>query len=622
VKSNSHNIIRQGGSGTIGGKAALSNDKIWVGDITNVAQEQTVGGEATMTAGGSVTIAASHSGSAHHTRSHSIIGTSDHTSSATDGKMLKADVNGLPVEASNTNTEVASAFSLKHAAVTFGDHVDHLLVLTGQALTVPVVDKNKFYGGPTSDLAAVAEFRTLVAGDVPDHHVAVTVSSPISLSGQALTLKNNAGSPATVTTIDVGALATTSDVVIPTAKAIATYASAAVAATHTQGTDTTLGTMSANVAMGGFKLTGLAAGSANGDSVRFEQLPATAYTTTFANANLTAGVLTVTHNFNNQYVGEVVITDNNSKVVIPDEVTYTNTTTLAVDLSSYGAIAGTWRVVVFNTGTSEAADVVSDVAFASSWDGVTTEAPSKNAVWDLLGTGISVRDSYRGLKALINATHTDHQVDLTIDEIVLQDVNYFPKTIRSVSVTIDLAAAGANGLDTGSEAGSTWYYLWVLAKADNTACGVFSLSSTTPTFPAGYTFKALVGAVRNDSSSNFVPFSQINNKVVRANTWMVSAGVETTYTAIDVTAFVPVTAKVLFGTCFVETSNTSLYNPICRIASDTAGKGVSQVGFYIALTNASNMVGMFSISIIEPLTIYYNVNSGSDVYIGISGWEY
>lgn len=49
-----------------------------------------------------------------HNRSHAITGTSDHTSTATAGQMLKADANGLPVDGSNTDTEVASAVTLKH----------------------------------------------------------------------------------------------------------------------------------------------------------------------------------------------------------------------------------------------------------------------------------------------------------------------------------------------------------------------------------------------------------------------------------------------------------------------------------------------------------------------------
>jgi len=72
---------------------------------------------------------------------------------------------------------------------------------------------------------------------------------------------------------------------------------------------------------------------------------AVTYGTTFDNADLTAGVLTVTHNLSNQY-NVVVIVDNNNKTVVPDEITHTSTSACSVDLSSYGTITGTWNVVV------------------------------------------------------------------------------------------------------------------------------------------------------------------------------------------------------------------------------------------------------------------------------------
>ncbi len=50
-----------------------------------------------------------------HTRQHAITTTADHTSTATAGKMLKADANGLPIDATNTDSDVASAVSLKHS---------------------------------------------------------------------------------------------------------------------------------------------------------------------------------------------------------------------------------------------------------------------------------------------------------------------------------------------------------------------------------------------------------------------------------------------------------------------------------------------------------------------------
>lgn len=64
---------------------------------------------------------------------------------------------------------------------------------------------------------------------------------------------------------------------------------------------------------------------------------------TFTNANLTAGVLTITHSksLSAPYTINVTIFDNSYKKIIPDEVTGA-TNTVAVDLTSYGTITGTW----------------------------------------------------------------------------------------------------------------------------------------------------------------------------------------------------------------------------------------------------------------------------------------
>jgi hypothetical protein len=72
--------------------------------------------------------------------------------------------------------------------------------------------------------------------------------------------------------------------------------------------------------------------------------PAAAITRgTFVNGDLSTGVLTITHNkaLSVPYSAVVVIFDNTYKQVIPDEVTGA-TNTVAVDLSSYGTLTGTW----------------------------------------------------------------------------------------------------------------------------------------------------------------------------------------------------------------------------------------------------------------------------------------
>lgn len=75
--------------------------------------------------------------------------------------------------------------------------------------------------------------------------------------------------------------------------------------------------------------------------------PVTAYGQAFDNSDLTAGQITITHGLNEQYC-VVALYDNNGNTVTPDEITAVDVNTLTVDLSSWGAITGTWyaRVVI------------------------------------------------------------------------------------------------------------------------------------------------------------------------------------------------------------------------------------------------------------------------------------
>lgn len=111
--------------------------------------------------------------------------------------------------------------------------------------------------------------------------------------------------------------------------------------------------------------------------------------------------------------------------------------------------------------------------------------------------------AFSNLKA--SATGLSASVTVTADEISVEDGSNAYKTLRAVSRTIVATASGADGLDTGSLAASTWYAVFVIAKADGTQAGLLSLSATTPTMPTGYTFKARVGWVRTDGSGNKYP---------------------------------------------------------------------------------------------------------------------
>ena len=123
-------------------------------------------------------------------------------------------------------------------------------------------------------------------------------------------------------------------------------------------------------------------------------------------------------------------------------------------------------------------------------------------------TAISV-GGYDSSKEGLVVTNPDG--DATDVLIVATRLGVGPYALTSVNVTADITASGANGLDTGSEASSTWYSVWVIYNpGSGTTASLLSANMTTPTMPSGYTHARRVGFVYNDASSNFDNFT-VNN---------------------------------------------------------------------------------------------------------------
>lgn len=117
--------------------------------------------------------------------------------------------------------------------------------------------------------------------------------------------------------------------------------------------------------------------------------------------------------------------------------------------------------------------------------------------------------------------------------------------IVSSPLTADITAAGENGLDTGSEAANTWYYIWVIKNPTTSAvASLLSASDTSPTLPPGYTRKRRVGSVRNNAASSFVDFRTGGNCGSKrvfyyGPTLVLNGGSALTFTDIDLSAAVP-----------------------------------------------------------------------------------
>ncbi len=77
------------------------------------------------------------------------------------------------------------------------------------------------------------------------------------------------------------------------------------------------------------------------------------------------------------------------------------------------------------------------------------------------------------------------------------------------SGVIDCTTVGANGLDAGSLAATTWYHAFAICKASGGAPTLLaSTSLASPTLPSGYTLKRRLGSFRTDGSSHILGFSQ------------------------------------------------------------------------------------------------------------------
>jgi hypothetical protein len=107
-----------------------------------------------------------------------------------------------------------------------------------------------------------------------------------------------------------------------------------------------------------------------------------------------------------------------------------------------------------------------------------------------------------------SGTAASHVI-VTADQVLLWNASNGAINVQTVSLDINANAAGANGLDTGSFAINTWYYVWVIYNGVTaTTAGLLSASATAPTMPSGFTYKARVGAIRAGAGPAFVNMMQ------------------------------------------------------------------------------------------------------------------
>jgi hypothetical protein len=254
-----------------------------------------------------------------------------------------------------------------------------------------------------------------------------------------------------------------------------------------------------------------------------------------------------------------------------------------------------------------------------------------NAYWKVVGgvkadgtplvsTSASIIGGSKNLVITNNSATPNSQVDIDADEIILKNASGIAYLASSVNLTANIAASGANGLDTGAEVGGTWYYLWVIYNG-TTVASLISASSTAPTMPSGYTYKALLGAIYNDVSGNFIKMRQIDRLAFITRTTITTSIPGTTYSSLSLSAVVPPNAKSVFiqrSDQFGASANASLSTSPTN-ADDLPAVTTSESGGGTSYRHTFT----FELPIVESQTIYQK-RSGtapSSTAVYASGWR-
>ena len=238
-------------------------------------------------------------------------------------------------------------------------------------------------------------------------------------------------------------------------------------------------------------------------------------------------------------------------------------------------------------------------------------------------TGIS---GVSGLQINNNVGAPNTKIDITAATVYIASSSLQVR-FASFTTTIDASTSGvANGIDTGSLAASTWYFVYIIAGISSGSvikAGLISLSSTTPTLPTGYTLAYRVGAYRTDGSTHFYGLKQLSNFVqyTLSNPTVpivLTSGVHgnpstPTWFAVSVSNVVPSTAASIALVLEVATNGMAL--AIAPNGSYTVG---AYAPIYV-LSSASSVSNQTAYLLLESSNVYYASND-ANATLWSSGW--
>lgn len=221
------------------------------------------------------------------------------------------------------------------------------------------------------------------------------------------------------------------------------------------------------------------------------------------------------------------------------------------------------------------------------------------------------------LQGLVLNVTSDTDVTMTISRVPVINSDNVGITLFAVNVTGDISTSGVNGLDTGTVAPSSGYYIWLIYNpSTGTVAMLFSLSASSPTLPVGYTYSARLGWVPTDSSSDLIRLKQRGSiaRYTRTATdgypilTSGAAGSASVFVPVTVLGFLPSTAPII--TVLAQT-NADNFTAVAPNDNGTPFLGDSVCATFAAATPADLLL--------ETSNIYYACGAEGGQLLAL-GW--
>lgn len=221
---------------------------------------------------------------------------------------------------------------------------------------------------------------------------------------------------------------------------------------------------------------------------------------------------------------------------------------------------------------------------------------------------------------------------ITADAVTLRKSSGESYLAKNVNVSPQIISSGANGLDTGTVAANTWYYLHLIS--DGTLVrGLFSLSATAPILPSGYTYFTRIGAVRAGASGYLLQTLQYGSRVQ----YVVTTGSNTpnlpiiaqgalgvyssttpTYVAASVSSFVPPTANTIVVTASQYFGGGA---SVIGLAPNSSYGGMASNRPPLLSGDNTGALNKSTISMLLESSNIYVYSSGANGLFQSVGWE-